>query len=332
MRTACFFCRTNDRSIFERVDFYAQDLRILTDLGFEVRIATRASELVPADLYFVWWWTWAFVPVTYARLRGKPAIVTGTFDFWLYPNRSRLERGLHRYALRKASANVFVSQLEFGAITEALPTNNPSYSPHGVDVEKLVPAAAARERFILTIDGSGMDQGNSSRKCIPEVIRAMPIIRGANPDIRFVIVGKKGSDFPALQALVAEVGANAYVDFQGVIDDAKKISMLQRCALYLQPSRYEGFGLSILEAMSCGAPVVTSRAGAIPEVGADAVRYAPDPAPEAIAETVNALLADDGARESLSKKARERAVTQFSIARRASELKAVIASLVGPPR
>jgi glycosyltransferase involved in cell wall biosynthesis len=332
VRTACFFCRTNDRSIFERVDFYGQDLRILTDLGFEVRIATRASELVPADLYFVWWWTWAFIPVTYARLRRKPTIVTGTFDFWLYPTRSRLERALHRYALRKASANVFVSQLEFGAITEALPTNNPVYSPHGVDVEKLAPAAAARERFILTIAGSGMDQGNSSRKCIPEIIRAMPIIRRANPDVRFVIVGKKGSDFPALRGLVAEVGADAYVDFPGVIDESEKISLLQRCAVYLQPSRYEGFGLSILEAMSCGAPVVTCRAGAIPEVGGDAVRYAPDLAPEAIAETVNALLADDGARESLSTKARERAVTQFSIARRASELKAVVASLVGPPR
>jgi len=332
VRTACFFCRTDDRSIFERVDFYAQDLKILADLGFKVHIATRASELVSADLYFVWWWTWAFVPVTYARLRRRPAIVTGTFDFWLYPKRSRLERGLHRYALRWASANVFVSQLEFDAITKALPTNNPFYSPHGVDVDKLAPATDARDRFVLTIAGSGMDQGNSSRKCIPEIIHAMPIIRRANPDVRFVIVGKKGSDFPALQALVAEVGADAYVDFPGVIDEAEKISLLQRCALYLQPSRYEGFGLSILEAMSCGAPVVTSRAGAIPEVGGEAVRYASDLAPETIAGAVNALLSDEGTRETLSAKARERAVTQFSIERRTAELKAVVAALVGMPR
>lgn len=324
MPTACFFCRTDDRSILERVDFYAQDLRILKDLGFEVRIATRARELIPADLYFVWWWTWAFLPITYARLRGKPAIVTGTFDFWLFAKRSRLERRLHRYALQRASANVFVSQLEFDAITQALPTNNPFYIPHGVDVDKLIPAPGQRERFVLTIAGSGMDQGNSSRKCIPEMIRAMPMIRRANPDVRFVIVGKKGSDFPALQALVSELGAQSYVDFPGVIAESEKISLLQRCAMYLQPSRYEGFGLSILEAMSCGAPVVTSRTGAIPEVGGDAVRYAPDIAPETIAETVNRLLIDTSGLKSLSSKARERAVTQFSIERRASELKTVI--------
>jgi glycosyltransferase involved in cell wall biosynthesis len=330
--TACFFCRTDDRSIFERVDFYAQDLRILKDLGFEVRIATRARELVSADLYFVWWWTWAFLPVSYARMRGKPVIVTGTFDFWMYPQRSRLQRRLHRYALRRADANVFVSRLEFDAITRALPTNNPVYSPHGVDVDRLAPARGERERFVLTIAGSGMDQGNSSRKCIPEMIRAMPLIHRANPDVQFVIVGKKGSDYPALQALVAEVGAESYVDFPGVIDEAQKISLLQRCALYLQPSRYEGFGLSILEAMSCGAPVVTSRAGAIPEVGGDAVRYASDLAPETIAVTVNALLSDADGSRSLSLEARERAVTHFSIARRAAELKTVIDAVRGRPR
>ena len=54
--------------MLRRVEFYAQDLRILADLGFDVRIATKLTELRPADLYFVWWWTWAFFPVLITRL------------------------------------------------------------------------------------------------------------------------------------------------------------------------------------------------------------------------------------------------------------------------
>jgi glycosyltransferase involved in cell wall biosynthesis len=268
------------------------------------------------------------LPVTLARALRRPVIVTGTFDFWMFDRRPRVVRALHRFALRAASANVFVSQLELDAVSNALKTNNPFYIPHGVDVRRLVPLTSTREQFILTIAGSGMDQGNSERKCIAEIIRAAPLIHRVNPDVRFVIVGKKGSDYPALYALARDVGADSYIDFPGIISEDEKIKLLQLCRVYLQPSRYEGFGLSILEAMSCGAPVVTSAAGAVPEVGGDAVAYSPDVAPEAIASTVNALLSDVDAQRRLSIKARDRAARYFSIERRAADLEKVVTSVM----
>lgn len=328
MLTACFFCRTNDPGILDRVDFYAQDLRILKDLGFDVRIATQPSQLVPADLYFAWWWTWAFVPVAYARLRGKPVIVTGTFDLWMFNERPLTHRLLHRLALRTANANVFISELELKAVSSAYSTCNPLYVPLGVDTQKLTPSAAQRERFALTIAGSGMDQGNSSRKCIPELIRSAPLIHREHPDLRFVIVGKKGSDYPMLQELARDVGADSYIEFPGVVSEQEKISLLQTCAIYLQPSRHEGFGLSVLEAMSCGAPVVTNAAGALPEVGGDAVRYAAEPSPEAVATTVNSLLSDPFAQTALSRAARKRAATLFSIDRRREDVLRIVESLL----
>jgi glycosyltransferase involved in cell wall biosynthesis len=327
-KTACFFCRTDDPSILERVDFYAQDLRILESLGFDVRIATRPSELVVADLYFIWWWTWAFVPIALARSLRRPAVVTGTFDFWMFDERPWVHRMLHRFALRNATANIFVSELELKA-AEAFATHNPFYVPHGVDTRKLVPLLTGeRDSFLLTIAGSGMDQGNSVRKCIVELIRAAPLVRREHPDARFVIVGKKGSDYPRLQSLAREVGAESYIDFPGVISEAEKISLLQRCRAYLQPSQYEGFGLGVLEAMSCGAPVVTSAVGALPEVGGDAVRYVADVSPEAIARTTNDLLGDADARRRLSALARERAKRLFSIDRRTADLKRILAPLL----
>ena len=325
--TVCFFCKTEDPSILERVDFYAQDLRILKSLGYDVRVATRPGELVAADLYFAWWWTWAFLPVAYAQARRRPAIVTGTFDLWMFHERPRVHRLLHRFSLRSASANVFISELELAAVSSKFTTNNSLYVPLGVDTNRLVPSAESRDSFILTIAGSGMDQGNSARKCIGEIIRAAPLIRREHPDMRFVIVGKKGSDFPALQAIARDVHAESYIEFPGVVDEGEKISLLQRCRAYLQPSRHEGFGLSVLEAMSCGAPVVTNAVGALPEVGGDAVCYIPDQSPASIAKTMNALLADPGAQRELSLRARQRAVGLFSQERRRAALERLVLSL-----
>src|SRR5512145_2622392 len=77
---ACFFVRTPAPQMLELVEFYRTDLSILRGLGFEVVVATRWSEIPwDADLYFVWWWTWAYLPVLKARLRRRPVIVTGTF-------------------------------------------------------------------------------------------------------------------------------------------------------------------------------------------------------------------------------------------------------------
>jgi glycosyltransferase involved in cell wall biosynthesis len=322
--TACFFCKTADRSLFDRVDFYARDLKILTDLGFRVHIATDTRSLVRADLYFVWWWTWAFLPVALARALRRPVVITGTFDLWMFDSRPSLHRLLHRFALRQADANVFVSELEHAGVQQALRAANPQYSPHVVDTSLLRPGTDARERFILTIAGSGMDQGNSGRKCIAELIQSLPFVRDTYPDVRLVIVGKKGSDFPRLFDLAKSVGAAEYIDFRGIVTLEEKLSLLQRCCLYVQPTRYEGFGVSILEAMSCGAPVITSPAGAVPEVGGDAVEYAPSITPQDIADTICGLLGHDGRRAHLGLRARERAERLFAAERRLSDMRTIV--------
>jgi glycosyltransferase involved in cell wall biosynthesis len=63
--------------------------------------------------------------------------------------------------------------------------------------------------------------------------------------------------------------------------------------LLVQPSFEEGFGLPVLEAMTVGVPVVAAEAGALPEVGGDAVLLAPPADPHAIALAIERLLDDD---------------------------------------
>src|SRR5579871_6114451 len=269
-KTICFFARVKNRDVLERVEFYARDIAILKELGYEVRIATTPGELAPADLYYGWWWTWGFVPVTCAALRRKPVVITGVFDLWCFDTRPLLHRALHRLALRHADANVFISTLERDQVSERFTVRRPIYSPLTVDTDLYRPLEretdCTQNPYALTFAGSGMNDGNSRRKCIEELIRAAPLIRSRFPQLRFVIAGNKGTDYPGLAAVAAEVGAADYIEFPGVVSRERKIELMQNCAVYLQPSRFEGFGLSLLEAMSCGAAVVSSPVGAVPEV------------------------------------------------------------------
>jgi glycosyltransferase involved in cell wall biosynthesis len=72
------------------------------------------------------------------------------------------------------------------------------------------------------------------------------------------------------------------------------------------PSRGEGFGLPVLEAMACGVPVLTTHRTSLPEVGGDAVAYT-EPEPESIEASLRTLLEDPGRREGLAEAGQARA-------------------------
>lgn len=97
------------------------------------------------------------------------------------------------------------------------------------------------------------------------------------------------------------------VRFLGRVGEAEMRTLYRHATLVVHPSFDEGFGLPVLEAMASGTPVAAARAGAVPEVGGDAVAYF-DPADfEEIARVVSDLLADGPRRETLRSAALARA-------------------------
>jgi glycosyltransferase involved in cell wall biosynthesis len=326
---ACFFARVREREMLDRFEFYAQDIQILKDLGFEVQIATHPSELRSADFYFVWWWTWAIFPLTFARLYRRPTLITGTFDVKDFNKKPFWHRKLIRHALKHADANVFVSQMEYKQIPKQFQTGCPSYAPHIVDTGRYKPNGIRSESMVLSV--GWLESGNSFRKGMLEIIQAAPLIHRDHPDVLFIIAGEKGTDYQALKRVVRDLGAEPYVKFPGLVSAAQKIRLMQSCALYLQPSRFEGFGLAILESMSCGAAVVTTPVGAVPEVVGDTGVYVDGLSPESIANQVSRLLNDRTLRMKLGEHARRRAETVFPYARRMSDLNTVISRMLAMP-
>ena len=326
-KVACFFAKVDDPAILDRVEFYAQDIRILRDLGFEVRVATKVQELAPADVFFVWWWTWAAFPVAYARLRGKPVVVTGTMNWHVHRERNRLHQFMIERSLRHADANVFVSRLELANVTADVPVRGASYSPHTYEEHDYFPAAVPEEPFCLSVAWTG--EHNAVRKCVPEIIDAAVRVHARYPEYRFLIAGVKGDGYEALQARIDDHGAGDYVEFLGVVTKEEKIRLMRACTVYLSPSRFEGFGLAILEAMACGACVVTSPVGAVPEVVGDAGVLVDGTDVAEVAAATAALIDDPARRRALGRRAAERAKTLFRYDRRLGDLANVIAPLLG---
>jgi glycosyltransferase involved in cell wall biosynthesis len=318
--------------VLEHVEFYAQDIRILQELGFDIQITTRINELRSADLYFVWWWTWAFAPLTLAKLLRRPILITGVFDHqlpdgtWELSGRPYWQQWLLRSALEHASANVFISQLEYQQIPRRFIVQQPKYVPCGVATDLYAPNGASKTNSLLTI--VWMNPPNAQRKCIPELIQAAAIVHRHYPTIRFIIAGDPTAYRPELEQLVQAVNGQAYIEFPGVISPQQKIEALQQCQIYLQPTRTEGFGLAILEAMSCGAAIITSPVGTVPEVTGDTVVFVDGTKPQQIAQAIMRLLEDETLRTHLGQRARIRAETLFSYEQRKQGLAHILDELL----
>jgi glycosyltransferase involved in cell wall biosynthesis len=93
-------------------------------------------------------------------------------------------------------------------------------------------------------------------------------------NVPLVVAGKLGWLTDPILAKVKELGVEERVHFTGFIDDADLPALISAASLVALPSKYEGFGLPVLEAMACGVPVVASNTSSLPEVGGQAALYA----------------------------------------------------------
>ncbi|MFC8192691.1 glycosyltransferase family 4 protein, partial [Cellulomonas sp. NPDC057328] len=183
---------------------------------------------------------------------------------------------------------------------------------HGVDPEVFHPVPEAERARVRRALGLGDSRYVAflgtlePRKNVPALVRAWSsAVEGTDAPPALVLAGGRGWDTgvdPAIAAVpsgltVLRPGYLPYEDLAGYLAGAEVVAY---------PSLGEGFGLPVLEAMACGAAVLTSRELSLTEVGGDAVAYAGTDAPD-IARHLRALLSDPGHRRALAGAARARA-------------------------
>jgi glycosyltransferase involved in cell wall biosynthesis len=148
-------------------------------------------------------------------------------------------------------------------------------------------------RFILFIGGV------LPRKNLGVLLAALAQLRARLPDLCLVVAGPIGADSQPVLNLSQELGLGSSVRFTGYLPDTEVHELLASALCLAHPSIYEGFGLTPLEAMSAGCPVICSDAGALPEVATGAGLMVPPDSPEDWREAIERVEGDAALRDSL---------------------------------
>jgi glycosyltransferase involved in cell wall biosynthesis len=147
-------------------------------------------------------------------------------------------------------------------------------------------------------------------------------LRDGGVDASLAIVGQKAWHYESDFRLVEELGMTDRIRYLGYVAQCDMPALYSGAAAFVFPSLYEGFGLPVLEAMACGAPVLTSNVSATAEVAGDAALLVDPLSEPGIAEGVRRLLQDEDLRAELRGRGLARAST-FSWHRAAGETRAV---------
>jgi glycosyltransferase involved in cell wall biosynthesis len=177
----------------------------------------------------------------------------------------------------------------------------------GVDSEifKEVPGSKRFENRILVINS-----GDTPLKGLKFLLEAVAGLRRER-DVELVIVGKPMKD-GYTEGLIEELKLGDCVTYAGKVDTSELVRHYSEASMLVVPSVYEGFGLPAAEAMSCGTPVVSTTAGALPEVVGDAGILVPPKDTRAIVQAVRTLLDDKNKRRQLGARGRERVLKLFN--------------------
>ncbi|HET7292736.1 MAG TPA: glycosyltransferase family 1 protein [Vicinamibacteria bacterium] len=180
-----------------------------------------------------------------------------------------------------------------------------SFRPVAAGRERLEQAYGIRSPYLLFVGTV------EPRKNLARALRAFARIAGSHPGLRFVMVGPLGWKFDEILREVERPALEGRVQRVGYVPEADLPALYSHALAFLYPSLYEGFGLPLVEAMACGAPVITSNGSSMAEIG-DGAALLVDPQDEqAIADALDRLVTDAALRAELRERGLLRAA-QYS--------------------
>jgi glycosyltransferase involved in cell wall biosynthesis len=152
---------------------------------------------------------------------------------------------------------------------------------------------AGADRYVLAIGTI------EPRKNYPTLLRAFDALAARDPEVVLVIAGGRGWGGDAFDTALATAHHADRVQTPGYVSADDRRDLLAGASVLAFPSHYEGFGFPPLEAVAAGVPVVTTPAGAVPEVVGDAALIVEIDDVDALAEGLQRVLDDDDLRRDL---------------------------------
>lgn len=266
----------------------------------QVRLASALAHDAPDVL---------FAPAYSAPIATRTPVVLTIHDVsflahpeW-FPPRSRIRRRVvTTLAARRARRVVTVSRFSKGEIVSRLgvPEDRVVVVPEGVTrLPSVVSAGEDRREPIVLFVGSIFN-----RRHLPELIRAVAVVAARNRDVRLEVVGDDRT-FPRqdLAATIEAAGLAGRATMRSYVPDEVLADLYDRAGVFAFLSDYEGFGLTPLEALAAGIPVVVGDTPVAREVLEDAASFVSTTDVAAIASALERLLFDGAARKSALRRA-----------------------------
>lgn len=289
------------------------------------RWASRRALKSRWDLFHPTYYDPYFLPT----LKGRPFVLTihdmtherypeGLKDAHLVPERKRT-------LAQAASAVIAVSEhTKADAVSQlGLSAEKIRVVPHGLSLspEKVTPVPLALpERYILFVGH------RHAYKNWAFWLRSLESLASKHPDLHIVCAGG-GALGAEEQSLIRETSWRGRVVSFPFLKEGELATAYKNAAVFGFPSRYEGFGLPLLEAFAWDCPVTAARASSLPEVGGEAVLYFHPEDPREMLDITERALTDQGLRAELRRRGRER-VREFSWAATVEKTRALYRSLI----
>lgn len=252
-------------------------------------------------------------------LRKKPHIITiqGTTLVTGLGNglAGFILRKLSRLSLKHASLVHAISR-ELASVAKRFGAEDILTVPNGVDMAEFIPMGKEKARKKLDIP-----PGKSMVVCVARLvpvkgidylIRAIALLSQLNNRISLLVIGD-GPQRSDLEKLASELGLRDKVKFLGALPHEQIPLYLNAADIFVQPSLHEGLGIALIEAMSCGIPVVGTRVDGILDIIEDGENgfLVPPKDSEALAEAVKRLFADEDIRSRFITKGLETVKDKF---------------------
>ncbi len=239
------------------------------------------------------------------RLAAPGVVTVHDLTFFEHPEwheRSKVVffQRIIRAAVARAAAVIAVSAATADALADVLTPRAPVLTiPHGVDHGRFHPGQPGDAGDLRTLGALGVRPPYIAfvgtmepRKAIPVLVDAFAPLAAERPELRLVLAGRDGWGSEAVRDAVARSGAATRVIRARWVPDEALPALFRQAAAVAYPSLEEGFGLPALEALACGAPLVTTAGSPMEGVAGEAALVVPAGNSGALAWALRRILDD----------------------------------------
>ena len=328
--------------------------------GFKVHRLPGIFSALPVEFSWACWYAWHYTAFRLQLKRMKPDAYL-SFDFSLpgykkcpracmvydltplllegaYPERFRTRFRMQvSHAVRVADRVVTISQAVKKDIQEYF-----NVAPERIDViypgydESFFVAKGDDEADRAVLDRHGIDYpyilflgALEQKKNVPRLIEAYEKVRqDKNIPHRLVLGGKRAWNDKDIFEKITLSPFSGDINYIGYVQHSDLPALMRKAGLFVFPSLNEGFGIPPLEAMACGAPVITSNVSALPEVAGDAAILIDPYNVDEMAQAILKVLSDRDYRLRMVEKGLEQA-RLFSWSRSAAGMLDILAGAAG---